>query len=81
MKFYTRIVFFILLCMALLANGLYEEEAGKRDWSRENIGALKIARVDPQNKLLFVATESNVVAALDAQTGNIGLYTFLQNFV
>jgi len=58
---------FALLCASLpQIYGLYEDEAGVIDWSKEHVGVLKDVKFFNTNsrKQLFVSTQANTLAAL-----------------
>ena len=61
---------------ALLLSGvtaLYEDQAGKFDWRRAGLGAVTRLgyHATPRHALLLVATEENVLAGLDADSGAV----------
>ncbi|XP_043271773.1 ER membrane protein complex subunit 1 isoform X2 [Venturia canescens] len=62
--FQYLIVFFGLFSLSL---GLYEDQVGKFDWRQNYIGRIKFAEFDTVStaKKIIVATEENVVAALN----------------
>eukprot|EP00668_Euglena_longa_P015748 GGOE01019889.1.p1 GENE.GGOE01019889.1~~GGOE01019889.1.p1 ORF type:complete len:1012 (+),score=325.31 GGOE01019889.1:17-3052(+) len=76
MGLHRRVCLFLVLLCSLGAVALFEDEAGKYDWYKEKIGAVTQA-VFPasprlvKKRLVFVATEEGVVAALNLQTGNV----------
>ncbi|XP_043846878.1 ER membrane protein complex subunit 1 isoform X2 [Dromiciops gliroides] len=63
------------LWAALLAPALavYEDQVGKFDWRQQYVGKLKFASLEcaPGSKKMVVATEENVIAALNSRTGAI----------
>ncbi|KAM9036858.1 ER membrane protein complex subunit 1-like [Sarcophilus harrisii] len=63
------------LWAALLASAtaVYEDQVGKFDWRQQYIGKLKFASLEcaPGSKKMVVATEENVIAALNSRTGAI----------
>uniref|UniRef100_A0AC11DSD5 ER membrane protein complex subunit 1 n=1 Tax=Ovis aries TaxID=9940 RepID=A0AC11DSD5_SHEEP len=63
------------LWVALLipAAAVYEDQVGKFDWRQQYVGKLKFASLEfsPGSKKLVVATEKNVIAALNSRTGEI----------
>ena len=63
---------FLGLACALLAvvQGLFEEQAGTKDWKQENIGNIK--RAVYRNHHVYVATDSNVVASMNVRTSEVG---------
>ncbi|XP_038602282.1 ER membrane protein complex subunit 1 isoform X1 [Tachyglossus aculeatus] len=65
----------LCLCPALLspAAAVYEDQVGKFDWRQQYVGKLKFASLEfaPGAKKLVVATEKNVMAALNSRTGEI----------
>ncbi|XP_059997235.1 ER membrane protein complex subunit 1 isoform X4 [Lagenorhynchus albirostris] len=65
----------IWLWAALLipAAAVYEDQVGKFDWRQQYVGKLKFASLEfsPGSKKLVVATEKNVIAALNSRTGEI----------
>ena len=72
---YTTIyilVTFILLLNVCLA--FYEDEVGLFDWRHQYVGKVKFAYFDQyshNSRRAWVATQSNVIAALNARTGSI----------
>ncbi|KAE8738070.1 hypothetical protein FOCC_FOCC016445 [Frankliniella occidentalis] len=69
-NFIPRVLLF-LLSVLTLSECLYEDQVGKFDWQQSFIGDLKFAFGDASGKRGIVATELNVVAALNLKTGNI----------
>ena len=71
----------ICMCLVIFASVvphlvhcLYEDQAGGFDWRQSFLGKVKFAFFDASthsSKKLFVATEANVLAALNSRTGNI----------
>jgi len=63
----------IVLCLVACAVGLFEDQAGKFDWKQNYVG--KVFRLGYHStsitSVLVVATESNVVAGLDADSGGL----------
>ncbi|XP_006866390.1 PREDICTED: ER membrane protein complex subunit 1 isoform X4 [Chrysochloris asiatica] len=63
------------LCALILsaAAAVYEDQVGKFDWRQQYVGKLKFASLEfsPGSKKLVVATEKNVIAALNSRTGDI----------
>ncbi|XP_043301641.1 ER membrane protein complex subunit 1 isoform X3 [Cervus canadensis] len=55
------------------AAAVYEDQVGKFDWRQQYVGKLKFASLEfsPGSKKLVVATEKNVIAALNSRTGEI----------
>uniref|UniRef100_A0A8C7E2D5 ER membrane protein complex subunit 1 n=1 Tax=Naja naja TaxID=35670 RepID=A0A8C7E2D5_NAJNA len=55
------------------AGAVYEDQVGKFDWRQQYVGKLKFAFLEasPASKKLIVATEENVVAALNSRSGEI----------
>ena len=70
-----------ILCGAILAavswpvHALYESDVGKVDWHRPLIGVPlpRHTRFDAKRGLVIAASESNVLAALHASNGSIGM--------
>ncbi|XP_012286292.1 ER membrane protein complex subunit 1 isoform X2 [Orussus abietinus] len=64
------IVFFGLFNLSLC---LYEDQVGKFDWKQNYVGRIKFASFDTVStaKKIIVATEENVVAALNLKSGQI----------
>lgn len=61
--------FLVVLLQVAAVDGIFEDQAGQRDWKRENIGNVKSALF--QARRLYVATDSNVVAALGIKSGKV----------
>ncbi|XP_033226104.1 ER membrane protein complex subunit 1 isoform X2 [Belonocnema kinseyi] len=53
--------------------GLYEDQVGKFDWKQNYVGKIKFASFDTVStaKKIIVATEENVIAALNLKSGQI----------
>ncbi|XP_047343681.1 ER membrane protein complex subunit 1 isoform X1 [Vespa velutina] len=64
------IVFISLFNLSLC---LYEDQVGKFDWKQNYVGKIKFASFDTIStaKKIIVATEENVIAALNLKTGQI----------
>ncbi|XP_048375380.1 ER membrane protein complex subunit 1 isoform X2 [Sphaerodactylus townsendi] len=64
---------FLSLLLLLPAGAVYEDQVGKFDWRQQYVGKLKFASLDASqgSKKLIVATEKNVMAALNSRTGEI----------
>lgn len=64
------IVFIGLFSVSL---GLYEDQIGKFDWKQSYVGKVKFASFDTVSttKKIIVATEENVIAALNLKSGQI----------
>lgn len=63
------LIFLLQLCLAL-----YEDQVGLFDWRQQYIGKVKFAYFDQyshSSRRAWVATHSNVIAALNARTGSI----------
>lgn len=63
----------IILCQFSPSYGLYEDQIGKFDWRVLHVGNVKFAEFDMVSsiKKVFVATEENVIAALNLKSGSI----------
>merc|ERR1712100_819657 len=59
--------------MITLSMAIFQDQAGKLDWHRENIGRVELAAFNGQKgarqNRVFVGTASNVVAALTLRSG------------
>ncbi|XP_033015336.1 ER membrane protein complex subunit 1 isoform X2 [Lacerta agilis] len=55
------------------AAAVYEDQVGKFDWRQQYVGKLKFASLEASqgSRKLIVATEKNVMAALNSRTGEI----------
>uniref|UniRef100_A0A7M4FKS6 ER membrane protein complex subunit 1 n=1 Tax=Crocodylus porosus TaxID=8502 RepID=A0A7M4FKS6_CROPO len=62
-----------LLPLPLLVAAVYEDQVGKFDWRQQYVGKLKFASLEASqgSKKLIVATEKNVMAALNSRNGEI----------
>ncbi|KAI1231383.1 hypothetical protein IHE44_0007829 [Lamprotornis superbus] len=62
-----------VLVLLPLAAAVYEDQVGKFDWRQQYVGKLKFASLEASqgSKKLVVATEENVVAALNSRSGEI----------
>ncbi|XP_053136580.1 ER membrane protein complex subunit 1 [Hemicordylus capensis] len=69
------LAFSLLLCLLPFppVGAVYEDQVGKFDWRQQYVGKLKFASLEATqgSKKLIVATEKNVVAALNSRTGEI----------
>ncbi|XP_038062197.1 ER membrane protein complex subunit 1-like [Patiria miniata] len=67
--------FLLLLLLGLsgIVNSLYEDQVGKFDWRQQFIGKAKVLYFEQggSKRNIFVATESNVVAALNSRNGHL----------
>eukprot|EP00271_Cylindrocystis_brebissonii_P014454 TRINITY_DN357_c0_g2_i14.p1 TRINITY_DN357_c0_g2~~TRINITY_DN357_c0_g2_i14.p1 ORF type:complete len:1028 (+),score=203.40 TRINITY_DN357_c0_g2_i14:1032-4115(+) len=66
----------LLLSVAAMFSGccaIFEEQVGMYDWHQQYIGRVKLAefQTQGQRKRVYVATEKNVVAALNLRSGQI----------
>ncbi|CAG9787053.1 unnamed protein product [Diatraea saccharalis] len=64
------IVFFSLINLSVC---IYEDQIGKFDWRQSYVGRIKFAQFDTVStaKRIIVATEENVLAALNLKTGQV----------
>ncbi|RVE41979.1 hypothetical protein evm_013369 [Chilo suppressalis] len=64
------IVFFSLVNLSVC---IYEDQIGKFDWRQSYVGRIKFAQFDTVStaKKIIVATEENVLAALNLKTGQV----------
>uniref|UniRef100_A0ABD2XHY3 ER membrane protein complex subunit 1 n=1 Tax=Trichogramma kaykai TaxID=54128 RepID=A0ABD2XHY3_9HYME len=69
----------VLFTLFNLSFCLYEDQVGKFDWKQSYVGKIKFATFDTTTnpKKIIVATEENVIAALNI---NSGLYDFIANY-
>uniref|UniRef100_A0A8D0PGT5 ER membrane protein complex subunit 1 n=2 Tax=Sus scrofa TaxID=9823 RepID=A0A8D0PGT5_PIG len=65
--------FWLWAALLIPAAAVYEDQVGKFDWRQQYVGKLKFASLEfsPGSKKLVVATEKNVIAALNSRTGEI----------
>ncbi|XP_072684196.1 ER membrane protein complex subunit 1 isoform X4 [Canis lupus baileyi] len=65
--------YWLWAALLVLAAAVYEDQVGKFDWRQQYVGKLKFASLEfsPGSKKLVVATEKNVIAALNSRTGEI----------
>ena len=56
---------------SVFASALYEDEAGVRDWTMRNIGAVSFAAYHPSKGVVFAATDEHVLAGIDMKTGEL----------
>lgn len=71
---YNRIIQVVIILVVALStvSGLYEDQIGKFDWRQQFVGRLKYGVFDSTSlDRIIVATESNVLAAISAKTGDI----------
>ncbi|XP_076287606.1 ER membrane protein complex subunit 1 isoform X3 [Lasioglossum baleicum] len=64
---------FVLIGLFNLSVCLYEDQIGKFDWKQNYVGKIKFASFDTVStaKKIIVATEENVIAALNLKSGQI----------
>lgn len=57
--------------LVALASGLFEDQAGKIDWGRENIGGVthSVFQLSGTTRLAIVATKEGVLAGVDIRSG------------
>ncbi|KAF4801416.1 ER membrane protein complex subunit 1 isoform X1 [Turdus rufiventris] len=69
----SRVLPLAVLALLPLAAAVYEDQVGKFDWRQQYVGKLKFASLEASqgSKKLVVATEENVVAALNSRSGEI----------
>ncbi|XP_063487776.1 ER membrane protein complex subunit 1 isoform X27 [Symphalangus syndactylus] len=65
--------FWLWAALLIPVAAVYEDQVGKFDWRQQYVGKLKFASLEfsPGSKKLIVATEKNVIAALNSRTGEI----------
>uniref|UniRef100_A0A8I5KRL9 ER membrane protein complex subunit 1 n=1 Tax=Homo sapiens TaxID=9606 RepID=A0A8I5KRL9_HUMAN len=65
--------FWLWATLLIPAAAVYEDQVGKFDWRQQYVGKVKFASLEfsPGSKKLVVATEKNVIAALNSRTGEI----------
>ncbi|XP_072863872.1 ER membrane protein complex subunit 1 isoform X4 [Chlorocebus sabaeus] len=65
--------FWLWAALLIPVAAVYEDQVGKFDWRQQYVGKLKFASLEfsPGSKKLVVATEKNVIAALNSRTGEI----------
>ncbi|XP_011789422.1 PREDICTED: ER membrane protein complex subunit 1 isoform X5 [Colobus angolensis palliatus] len=65
--------FWIWAALLIPVAAVYEDQVGKFDWRQQYVGKLKFASLEfsSGSKKLVVATEKNVIAALNSRTGEI----------
>ncbi|XP_078186700.1 ER membrane protein complex subunit 1 isoform X8 [Callithrix jacchus] len=65
--------FWLWATLLISVAAVYEDQVGKFDWRQQYVGKLKFASLEfsPGSKKLVVATEKNVIAALNSRTGEI----------
>ncbi|XP_020295195.1 ER membrane protein complex subunit 1 isoform X2 [Pseudomyrmex gracilis] len=69
----AQILLIVLVGLFDLSLCLYEDQVGKFDWKQNYIGKIKFASFDTVStaKKIIVATEENVIAALNLKSGQI----------
>ncbi|XP_064481950.1 ER membrane protein complex subunit 1-like [Ornithodoros turicata] len=68
------LLIFLLHLTLYVTDALYEDQVGKFDWRQHYIGKLKYVYIDPSTsgtQKFVVATEKNVVAAINTRTGSL----------
>ncbi|XP_035895864.1 ER membrane protein complex subunit 1 isoform X1 [Anopheles stephensi] len=72
--------FVLLLVLLSTCSGLYEDQIGKFDWRQQYVGKIVDGAFDTSSvDRIIVATESNVLAAISAKTGDIIWRQVLEN--
>ena len=62
----------LLLAAVQGCAGLYEDQAGQRDWAVKNVGGVLHARQQlPKGRLVAVGTDAGVVAAVNVRSGTL----------
>ncbi|XP_017885451.1 ER membrane protein complex subunit 1 isoform X2 [Ceratina calcarata] len=65
----------LIVCITLFrdSNCLYEDQVGKFDWKQNYVGKIRFAHFDTvsNTKKIIVATEENVIAAINLKSGQI----------
>uniref|UniRef100_A0A182QPM6 ER membrane protein complex subunit 1 n=1 Tax=Anopheles farauti TaxID=69004 RepID=A0A182QPM6_9DIPT len=70
----------LLLTILSTCSGLYEDQIGKFDWRQQYVGKIVDGAFDTSSvDRIIVATESNVLAAISAKTGDIIWRQVLEN--
>ncbi|XP_043497857.1 ER membrane protein complex subunit 1 isoform X1 [Polistes fuscatus] len=71
----VQILLYLIIFISLfnISLCLYEDQVGKFDWKQNYVGKIKFASFDTIStaKKIIVATEENVIAALNLKTGQI----------
>ena len=80
------VLFIFFACQSVSVLALYEDEAGKQDWYRENIGRVNqvlfpssssssssSSSHQQKSKLIIVRTRENVLAGVNLRTGSVGM--------
>ncbi|XP_073952137.1 ER membrane protein complex subunit 1 isoform X1 [Choristoneura fumiferana] len=65
--------FIVFLSLVNLSECIYEDQIGKFDWRQTYVGRIKFSQFDTVStaKKIIVATEENVLAALNLKTGQV----------
>uniref|UniRef100_A0AAG5CQR0 ER membrane protein complex subunit 1 n=1 Tax=Anopheles atroparvus TaxID=41427 RepID=A0AAG5CQR0_ANOAO len=72
--------FVLLLALLATCSGLFEDQIGKFDWRQQYIGKIVYGAFDTTSvDRIIVATESNVLAAIGAKTGDLLWRQVLEN--
>ncbi|XP_069466496.1 ER membrane protein complex subunit 1 [Ambystoma mexicanum] len=63
----------VLLLLPALIAAVYEDQVGKFDWRQQYVGKVKFASLESSlgAKKLIVATEKNVIAAINSRNGDL----------
>ncbi|XP_052901465.1 ER membrane protein complex subunit 1 [Anopheles moucheti] len=70
----------LLVVLLSTCSGLYEDQIGKFDWRQQYVGKIVDGAFDTSSvDRIIVATESNVLAAISAKTGDILWRQVLEN--
>jgi outer membrane protein assembly factor BamB len=65
---------FVTILLVFSVKAIYEDQAGQQDWHKENIGRVRLVTFSKlpgvRQREAYVATASNVIAALNLRTGS-----------
>lgn len=64
-------LFLFLCCFTRLALGIYEDQLGKFDWHRRQIGLPRFVALSSKKPRLFTSTDADVVANINLRDGEI----------
>lgn len=61
----------VLTLLAYSVAAVYEDQAGKYDWSKQHVGTIKLVRSSSKPQAIYVASEGNVIASLSGKDGSV----------
>lgn len=70
--FQTYFLIVTVFCWARVSECLFEDQAGTYDWRQQYVGRPTFSHFDQNMGKVFLATDQNLLAAINSKNGNIG---------